>query len=354
MTSKLLLTIFLGGTASLLLADVQYEQTSRVTGGSLANMPIVGGKLKEPQTTVHILKGNRMAMVSKNSTTIYDLDKETVTEVNNERKEYSVLTFAEMRALMDAALQKMQAQPSQKDAEMTWSVKVSDSGETKNINGFDSKKFIVTVDGVTKDQKSGKTMGTRMAMDTWVSKDVPGAAELTAFSKRMAEKLGAGRATGMNPMVQAQMGKGWYEAAKEFAKMEGFNVMTVTSMQSTVDGEPMMVPEGQQNAPQVDVGGAAKGAATDAAVGSALGRLGRMGGIGGGLGGLRRGKKSSDEQQQQAKQQQPAAGGKMVPATMMEMTMEVTSMSRSGVDTSKFDVPAGYKQVDSPMKRRAK
>jgi hypothetical protein len=87
--------------------------------------------------------------------------------------------------------------------------------------------------------------------------------------------------------VQAQMGKGWYEAAKEFAKMDGFNVMTVTRVQTTVDGEVMMVPESQQQAgvaPQVNAGDVAK----DAATSTALGRMGRAGAIGGALGGLRR------------------------------------------------------------------
>jgi hypothetical protein len=154
----------------------------------------------------------------------------------------------------------------------------------------------------------------------------------------------------MAPMVQAQMGKGWYEAAKEFAKMEGFNVMTVTRMQTTVDGEVMMVPEGQQNGPQVNAGDVAKDAATDTATSQALGRMGRIGGIGGGLGGLRRNKKPAETQTSNS----GSASGNLVPATTMEMTMEVVSFSRGAVDGSKFDVPAGYKQVESEMKKLAK
>jgi hypothetical protein len=347
MGSKLFLLILFGG-ATLLLADVQYEQTSRVTGGSLVNMPFVGSKLKEPQTTQHMLKGNRMAMAAKDSVTIYDLDKETVTTVHNDKREYSVMTFAEMREAMDKAMQKMQQATQKNSADMNWTVKVDATNESKDVNGFDAKKFIVTMDGVTTDQKSGKKVGTRMVMESWMSKSVGGADEFNAFNKKMAEKLGAGRMTSMSPMVQAQMGKGWYEAAKEFAKMEGFNVMTVTRMQTTMDGEVVMVPEGQQNGPQVNAGDVAKDAATDAAASQALGRMGRIGGIGGGLGGLRRNKKPAET---------PASSsgsGNLVPATTMEMTMEVVSFSRGAVDASKFDVPAGYKQVESEMKKLAK
>jgi non-canonical (house-cleaning) NTP pyrophosphatase len=346
MVSKLIPSIFLAG-ASLLLADVQYEQTSKVTGGSIANLPFVGGKIKEPQTTKHIYSGNRMAVLTKDSTSVYDLDKETVTTIHKEKREYSVMTFAEMREAMDKAMQKMQQATQKNDApEMTWTVKVEDGGETKNINGFDAKKFVVTVDGVTTDKKSGKAMGSRIEMDSWVAQGVPGADEMNAFGKKMADKLGVGRATGMAPMVQAQMGKGWYEAAKEFAKMEGFNVMTVTRMSSTIDGKVMMVPEGQQNGPQINPGEVAKEAATNEAM-SRLG--GRLGGIGSGLGGLRRKKSSSEEAKPAA-----ADSGKMVPATTMEMNMEITSISRAAADAAEMAVPAGFKQVEAELKKLAK
>ena len=344
MLSKLVSTVILGG-ASMLLADVQYEQTSKVTGGSIANLPFVGGKLKEPQLTKHIYQGNRMALISKDSVSVYDLDKETVTTILKEKREYSVMTFAEMREAMDKAMQKMQQSTQKNDAEMTWTAKVDDAGEAKNVNGFDAKKFVVTVEGVTTDKKSGKNMGSRMEIETWMATGVPGADEMNAFGKKMAEKLGAGRVSGMNPLVQAQMGKGWYEAAREFAKMEGFNVMTVTKMSNTVDGKVMMVPEGQQGMQMPAAGEVAKDAATYEAT-SRLG--GRLGGIGSGLGGLRRKKSSSDESK-------PAAdSGKMVPSTMMEMTMEVNSISRAAADASEMSVPAGFKQVEAELKKLAK
>lgn len=329
----------------MLLADVQYEQTSKVTGGSVANLPFVGGKLKEPQLTKHIYQGNRMALISKDSVSVYDLDKETVTTILKEKREYSVMTFAEMREAMDKAMQKMQQATQKNDAEMTWTVKVDDAGEAKNLNGFDAKKFVVTVEGVTTDKKSGKTVGSRMEMETWMAKGVPGADEMNAFGKKMAEKLGAGRVSGMNPMVQAQMGKGWYEAAKEFAKMEGFNVMTVTKMSSTIDGKVTMVPEGQQGPQMPAAGEVAKDAATNEAI-SRIG--GRLGGLGSGLGGIRRKKSSSEDAR-------PAAdSGKMVPSTTMEMTMEVNSISRAAVDATEMSVPAGFKQVEAELKKLAK
>lgn len=44
----------------------------------------------------------------------------------------------------------------------------------------------------------------------------------------------------------------------------------------------------------------------------------------------------------------------MVPAVMMEMLMDVNSMSSASVDASKFEVPAGFKQVESELKKMAR
>ena len=39
---------------------------------------------------------------------------------------------------------------------------------------------------------------------------------------------------------------------------------------------------------------------------------------------------------------------------MMEMTRELTSFSAAPVDGAKFDVPAGYKQVENEMQKYLK
>ncbi|BDC51148.1 hypothetical protein F183_A34640 [Bryobacterales bacterium F-183] len=343
----------MAAAGGLLLADVQVEQTTRVTGGSIANIPFVGGKIKEPQVSTTLLKGNRMAMVSKDSTTIYDLDKETVTTVNTAKREYSVMTFAEMREAMDKAMEKMQQMTQQNKAqgEMKWTVKVDPTSERKEVNGFDATKYVLTMDGEATDSKTGKRSGTRMVMDCWVAKSVPGIAEQNAFAKRMAEKLGYGRASGLNPMVQAQMGKGWYEAAAQFQKMDGYTVQSVTRMSTTIDGQPVMVPEGQQNGPQISGGDVAREAGTSAAQSAASRSLGRLGGLGAaGIGGFGRKKKQEEPKPAEAS----ANSGTMVPAVMMEMLMDVNSMSSASVDASKFEVPAGFKQVESELKKMAR
>jgi hypothetical protein len=42
------------------------------------------------------------------------------------------------------------------------------------------------------------------------------------------------------------------------------------------------------------------------------------------------------------------------PALLLEMTTDMSGFSTSAVDASRFDVPAGFKQVDSDLVKRAR
>lgn len=365
---KRIFPLILTAASVVCLADVQYEETARVTGGSLTRMPIVGGRMKEPITTTHTLKGNKLSVSSKSehmsSQTIYDLDKETVTTVNHEKKQYSVMTFEEMRQAMEKMMEQMRSvNPETANApkgEMEFSVDVKDGNEDKDVQGLAAHKWIVTVDMTAKDAKTGRTGGSRMYSEIWASKDFPGGEELLAFQKRMAEKMGFGMLSSMNPMARAQMGKGYEKYAQELSKMSGHPVMTMFRMSALNDGKEAMISESQANAPAGDVKGAVKDAATEdatnAATSAASSRLGgRLGGLAsGGLGGFRRKKKEEQPPPPAPEATASASGEKMVPASMMEMTTELSSVSKSEVDAGQLAVPGDYKQVESDMKRYLK
>ena len=315
-------------------ADLQYEMTSRATGGSIVSMPIVGSRMKEPHTVNHYIKGNKMATVSKGSSTIWDLDAGNVTTVNTDKKTYSVMTFEEMRATMEESMKKMQdaMASKQKDVDYTWTINVTDAGDEKTVAGFTAHHYILSMIGSATDANSGNTAGMKMQIDNWTAKDVPGVKEYQEFNKRLAEKMGLDVSSSMNPMVRAQLGKGWETAAKELAKIQGFTVLSTVKTISMANGEEVMVPENSQKMPSG--GEIVKESATSAVLGR----------IPGGLGGFGRKKKSDD-------QQQPAAqNGKMVPSTLIEMTTELTNLS-NGVDASAFSVPAGFKKVEEKRGR---
>src|ERR1700739_2465258 len=102
----------------LMFADASYQETTQVTGGSmvapLKSMSFLSKSMSNmfaPTTTTTMVHGNQKAVLRKDSTEITDLDRETVTHIDNLHKTYSVVTFAQMRqAFEDMPKQMAQAQ----------------------------------------------------------------------------------------------------------------------------------------------------------------------------------------------------------------------------------------------------
>lgn len=126
------------------------------------------------------------------------------------------------------------------------------------------------------------------------------------------------------------MAKAFADLQKEAAKMEGVPVLQVVSMGAAGEGQPGQA--GQQTAPKQEERAAPS-------IGGSLSRLG-------GLGGFGRRKKEEPKQQEQ-----PAAGGSpaAAPGVLMETTTETANFSTGAVDASKFQTPAGFRQVESDM-----
>src|SRR5690349_12230103 len=94
-----------------LLADFTYEETSTITGGAIAGVLKVAGvfskQAREPIHSTVAVKGNKMAHRGANEGSIIDLDAETITTVDLRKKTYSVMTFQEMKQMLDQLSQKM-------------------------------------------------------------------------------------------------------------------------------------------------------------------------------------------------------------------------------------------------------
>ena len=86
-----------------------------MTGGSLVTMMKALGPLtrsaREPIVSTHIVKGNRMASITKDHISVIDLDKETITNIDTGKKTYSVTTFAQMKQAMEDAANRRASQP---------------------------------------------------------------------------------------------------------------------------------------------------------------------------------------------------------------------------------------------------
>jgi hypothetical protein len=378
-------------------ADASYQETSQITGGtmvsSLKAVSFLGGKAMKdmfaPITTTTMVHGNQKAVIGKDSTEITDLDKETITHIDNVRKTYSVVTFAQMRQAFEnmpkqmaqAQQQAKQEQPQQPpppktDLKTSFDVTVKNTGVTKVINGLTAQEQLVTMQMHVTDPNAPPTEAVNsmtyvVTTDAWISPDPPEVKELQDFDKRFAQKLMAGvdfsawkaQMTHQNPgMMQMFASKPGSEEAmaqmsKEMAKLQGTRVMEVTSMGGSGSG-PGVVQASAQSAPPAPSGNSVAGqVATDTAAQTAAGEASRLGVFGNALGSSALGafhkKKAATPPPAAAPAATattPASTGTQTTssATLMEMTVQKQNFSQEAVASSAFQVPAGFTKVETP------
>jgi hypothetical protein len=323
-------------------ADFQYQSTSRVTGGSLIQMMRFipgGGALKEPQVSTVAIQGNRFGRRSKRDGEIIDLDKRTITSINFEKKTYSEVTFEQMKQALEQATAKAQAQakpsPAAEDAkkvDLGVDADLKDTGKTRNVNGYDAHEVIMTMAMTASDPQSGAAGAMKLNSEMWIAKDVPGSGEVREFYARMAKELDWAPTGMAGIMNRPDIAKAMAKMSAESGKMEGTPVQQITKI--TIDGAG--TPEGQSSQP------AAPRPSVSDAIGGALGsKLGGFGGFGK--------KKKQDAPSADAPADTAAAGSSAGSGSLMEMTIDNTGFTTSGIDASMFQIPAGFKKVEGDL-----
>jgi carbon monoxide dehydrogenase subunit G len=318
-------TILWSGTT--LLADFSYQTTSKITGGMMASAMkmagVVSKQAREPIQSTVMVKGNRMATVSAHAAHIIDLKNETMTEVNFDKKTYSVVTFAQLADMMKRMDEQMKSEKGKPVQNLTIKASVDKTGKTREIAGSDTREALVRIEMIGTDEKTGEPVTAMVVTsDMWLAKPASGYDEVRDFHRRMAEKLTW--SPGMGMMAQPGMGKGMAEMAKEMSKLDGMPIYQFMVMggpgsdqvAATHDPTAQPTPEPEQK-------------------GGLMGRLAAAK-----LGGFGHKKDDQDQQQGSGQQGQPGAG------TMMEMVTEMSGFSTDSIDASKFEVPAGFQQVD--------
>jgi hypothetical protein len=346
MNSKTLTLAALTLTLVPLQADFSFQETTKVTGGSLTKMMRFvpgGGKMFEPQTSTVYLKGDRLAHVSTANMSIIDLASETITDVDLEKKTYSSITFAEMREAMEKAAARMQEamSKSKNSGEPTpqfdMKVSVKRTGQTKSISGLDTREYIMLIDMAAAPQPGAPPVGvSEMETSMWMTTKIPGYDEVQAFYTRMAQKIGF--SPGMNPLMMQQRGsaEGMRKLVEEMSKLDGTPVMTITRMKGTSAMAGMMGPQSSNSS-------------AGASDNSDRPRFG--GGLAGMAAGGLLGRRKSKEQpkaEESAPAAPPAPAGDNV---MMETQSESANYSNAAIPAARLEVPAGLKMVDHPMKK---
>jgi hypothetical protein len=347
-------------------------------------------------TTVE-LRGNQLARVSTASTEIIDLDQQTVTRINNDKKTYTVTTFEEMRQAFKDASKKVAEAKKESDEpagdaaqpppkyKVTFDVSVKDTGASKSINGVTAKEQVLTmkahVTPVDPAADQGQAATFSMITDLW---SAPKPAEMQAiddFYLRYGKKLMQGvdasamlkstqpaiNQAAMSSLFASQPGMAgampemMKKLAVETEKIKGVGILSITR----IGGEAMVAPSADAVGANAAGGsGSAASAAgsvavkqvaddtTSAAVRDQFGKLGSVGYAFGNsvIGAFHRTSTSGRTSTSSPSAAPPpgATGGQADPSTdvLFETTLQKSAFTSAPASPAAFQIPAGYTKIE--------
>jgi hypothetical protein len=321
------------------------------------------------------------------SAQIVRLDQQKIYEVDIGGKQYTEMSFAEMRQATQQAMQQAeQAMQQQSGAgapgaaampvdeqRCEWSEPRTDvrrTGERATIAGVAAEQAVVSVARTCRDRETGKACDIMFDMEQWLAPDAPGGPELRQFWMNYARSLGFDETTARSMKARYQQLLGqydsvWKDVAARAGELEGYPLKSVITLRmggpecTTDDGQPLSDSMfGDATAAGLDAGTASAAsaagsiAAQEAAkqAGSGLG-----GSIAGSAAGAFTGKlasslmekmKKQKEQVAQPEPEAPASGPGSV--TLFRIVTETTSISPSAVPADAFEVPAGFRKIANP------
>ena len=345
--------------SAALHADFSYTETTQVTGGSMLSLMKMAGAFSkqaqqagQPIVSTVAIKGNRMAHMNPDRTEIIDLDAETITTIDTAKRQYTVVTFEQMKQQIEAAAAKMkeQQQNSQPAAErqpsttdVTFQIHVRNTGQLKDVSGLSASESILTMNMNATDTTSGQTGSMAITNDMWLAQEIPGYDEVKEFYRKFALKMGTVFSSAINPAMLAQYqgaSKGVAEMTEEMAKLKGTPVQQVMRMGMTADGAPL--PAASEAPLPPAPAGPAMPSAGDVAQQSASSAIAsKLGGFG--LGGFGK-KKKADAAPTDSDSSATAAQPTATSNVLIETNTQMANFSRT-VDESSFAIPAGFKQV---------
>jgi hypothetical protein len=365
-------------------ADASYQETTQQTGGSAAQIMGMGslfssgfGEAKKANSVIVVVQGNRMARVGTNATVIFDLDQETLTRVDNTKKQYSVATFEQLAqqsataaAQAKVAMDQHKSDPSpQLPPELannpaSFDAKSTDTGATKDINGVATHEVILEEDMMFHQQSGGSdTLTYYFQNDVWLAKsEPPGWKEIQAFNMKLGTKM---KFTGMNDLMQGLvaahpgLGDGLKKLGEEQAKQQGVAVMTVQrlggrgqgSSVASASGTSVLGSQGTSLASEVATNAATEAAQKEAAQVTSNGNSGILSSslLNAAVGAFTR-RAPSVTQSAVSSVSTPATPKSGSPASfdqvMMETTTVLSNFSTEPAPAAAFQVPANYQKLD--------
>jgi hypothetical protein len=236
-----------------LVADVKTrEKTQFKLEGMLGRMVgMFGGKgAREGIVGTSAVKGSRKVTVSGNNGQMVDLGEEKIYDIDYRKKEYTVTTFDEMRQRIREQQEKAKEQAAREEGrqdekqpegpqkEFEFDFDAKETGQTRQIAGFDTRQVIMTVTMREKGKTLEQSGGFVMTSDSWLGPDVPALKELTDFDMRYYKQLYGEQAMALAAdqmaMVMAMypmIGKASQRLKQEGDKLKGTPLASITTFE---------------------------------------------------------------------------------------------------------------------------
>jgi|SRR5829696_1512717 len=257
-------------------AEVKTRDRSQVKlEGMLGRMfNLFGGKgAKEGVEGRTAVKGNRKATLSANGGTIVDLTEEKVYDLDAKKKQYTVTTFDELRRRMREAEEKakqeaqkeepgQKSEPQKPTKEYEFDFDVKDTGQRKQIAGYDARNTIATVTVREKGRKLEESGGLVMTSDMWLGPQIPQMKEFAEFDMKYWKQLQGPQTAAMSAeqmaMVLATLpliGKAMERMQKDSDKLTGTALETTTTFESVLSKDQLTEAQAQQQSGGGGLGG---------------------------------------------------------------------------------------------------
>jgi hypothetical protein len=247
-------------TTVSLQADVKSrEKTSIKFEGMLGRMMgLFGGgrAARDGIVSTTAVKGDRKVTMNESSGQIIDLAEEKVYDLDVKKKTYKVTTFEEIRKEMEEAREKAEREAEkagdekpeerEKGKEFEVDFDVKETGQTKQLAGYDTRQVILTVTLREKGKSLEEGGGFVMTNDAWMGPRIPALKEVTDFDMRYWKQLQGPDAGTMSaeqmaallaafPMVQSAMER----MKQEGSKLDGTPLASTTVFETVKSKEAM-------------------------------------------------------------------------------------------------------------------
>jgi hypothetical protein len=263
-----IVALALGAVAAPAFAEVKTRDKTQVKfEGMLGRMfNLFGGKsAKEGVEGRTAVKGNRKATLTDSGGTIIDLSEEKVYDLDMKKKQYTVTTFEELRRRMREAEERARKeadkeQPSEKgepqkpNKEYEVDFDVKDTGQKKQIAGYDTKNTVVTITVREKGKTLEEAGGIVMTNDMWLGPKVPQMKELADFDLRYWKQLQGPQAVSVSAEQMAAVlatfplvSKAMERMQKDGDKLAGTPLDTTTTFESVKSKDQLTAAQQQSS-----------------------------------------------------------------------------------------------------------